>query len=166
MSDHPRALERDHPHDEGAAGWQPPVVMPTPSAAFLLMTLGRRVEARVAEELAAHGLTLRHLSALGHLAAEPNLSYSELSRRSGVTPQSMHATIDGLIRLGIVELASDGSQGKRAQLRVTARGMAALVATRATIRTLDDELFAALPDRRRADLTTDLLAVFTKAVGE
>jgi len=41
------------------------------SPAFLLMALGRRVRSQVEETLRGSGLTLRHVSALGHLASQP-----------------------------------------------------------------------------------------------
>ena len=66
---------------------------PAPNAAVLLIALGRRVGERVDARLAEHDLAYRHLSALGHLAHEPDLSYSELGRRVGVTAQSMGASI-------------------------------------------------------------------------
>ena len=67
------------------------------------------------------GLTLRHLGALGHLSHRPDLSYSDLARRAGITTQSMHATVRALEDLGAVSRTLAG-QGHPARLEITARG--------------------------------------------
>ena len=46
---------------------------------------------------------MRHFSALGHLAHQPGLSYSELARRDGITTQSMQSTLLQLQEMGAVE---------------------------------------------------------------
>jgi hypothetical protein len=63
------------------------------SVVLMLVGAGRFLQRRVDDELAALGLTLRHLSALGHLSHRPDLSYSDLARRARITTQSMHATV-------------------------------------------------------------------------
>ena len=45
------------------------------SVVLMLVGAGRFLQRRVDDELAALGLTLRHLSALGHLSHRPDLSY-------------------------------------------------------------------------------------------
>ncbi|MGL5851565.1 MAG: hypothetical protein ACRCZD_12355, partial [Phycicoccus sp.] len=67
----------------------PPTEPPSPSIA--LLTMGRLVERRVAAALDELGLTVRGFGALGHLAGDPGISFTELARRAGVTVQSMHA---------------------------------------------------------------------------
>jgi DNA-binding MarR family transcriptional regulator len=104
-----------------AEGTDQPEMMP-PNAAFLVMALGRRIRDRVDRDLRAHGISLRHLSALGHLYREPGISYSELARRAHVTPQSMMATLRGLEDRGAVERSSDPGRGRTATLHVTAEG--------------------------------------------
>jgi DNA-binding MarR family transcriptional regulator len=47
-------------------------------------------------------VTLRHLGALGHLARDPALSYSDLARRVAVTVQSMRSTIATLVDPGLL----------------------------------------------------------------
>ena len=73
------------------------------SPALLLMMLGRQVREKTDAELRNQGLSLRHLSALGHLAHQPGLSYSELARRDGITAQSMQSTLLQLQEIGAVE---------------------------------------------------------------
>lgn len=130
----------------------------TRSTALLFIAAGRTVQRRVETALAEHGLTLRHVGALGHLAANPNLSYSDLGRRAGVTAQSMHATVNRLEELGAVS-RQHGGHGRPARLEVTAHGRALLARAGEIAAALDDELLGTLPVADRADLARLLLAV-------
>jgi DNA-binding MarR family transcriptional regulator len=137
---------------------------PAPDVAFLLMALGRRVRDEVDARLDAHGLTYRHLSALGHLRREPDLSYSELARRAGVTVQSIQATVRGLIDLGAIEQVGAGGQGRRAQLQVTAHGRRLLTSGTDVVRDVGAGLTADLEPDQAAALTAALAAVFVREV--
>lgn len=91
------------------------------SITMLLVGAGRVAQRRLEESLREHGLTLRHLGALGHLARNPELSYSDLARRVAVTVQSMHSTIATLVELGAIEVGT-AERGRPARLRLTGRG--------------------------------------------
>jgi DNA-binding MarR family transcriptional regulator len=108
-----------------------------------LVVAGRAVEDVLGARLAPLGLSLRLLGALGHLARDEGLSYSDLARRARVTTQSMHATVGRLVDLGAVE-AADPGRGRRAGLRVTDRGRRLLADGQAALAALDGELSAAL----------------------
>jgi DNA-binding MarR family transcriptional regulator len=103
---------------DAAGGGVPPATSP----AFLLMTLGGRIREQVEEGLRAEGISLRHLSALGHLGPNPGMSYSELARRARITPQSMQATLNALEQRGAVVRDTDPGRGRTAELHVTAEG--------------------------------------------
>jgi DNA-binding MarR family transcriptional regulator len=139
---------------------QPPPGV-APSAAFLLSGLGRLVREAVEAELRAAGLSLRHLSALGHLAREPGLSYSELARRAGVTAQSMQATLRALEEAGAVERVTPAGRGRTAELRLTGHGRALLATGRARVDAVDDRLLGDLDPAEHAELTRLLLRAFT-----
>lgn len=130
------------------------------------MAVGRRVRARVDAALTEHGLTYRHLAALGHLAANPDLSYTELARRSEITTQSMQATLAQLQRRGAVEQRNQAKRGLRAQLRVTPTGLTLLRLGTAAIDHVDQQLLAGLPEDQRQALGPALLAVFTRMIRE
>ncbi|MCZ2821675.1 MarR family winged helix-turn-helix transcriptional regulator [Modestobacter sp. VKM Ac-2977] len=119
---------------------------PAASPAVLLVALGREAESRLGAALESSGLSLRLMGALGHLARQPGLSYTELARRARVTPQSMHATVAALIEAGAVAPAGPG-RGKRALLEVTDQGRRLLAAGQEAITAVDAELrsLAALP---------------------
>lgn len=100
-----------------------PAERPPPGRpALLLLALGRLVREEVERALDAKGLSLRHLSALGHLSREPGLSYSTLGRRAGVTAQSMQATVRQLEQIGAVRRVTPAGRGRTAELRVTDAG--------------------------------------------
>jgi DNA-binding MarR family transcriptional regulator len=108
-----------------------------------MVVAGRAVEDLLGARLAPLGLSLRLLGALGHLARDEALSYSDLARRARVTAQSMHATVSHLVDLGAVEAAGPG-RGRRAGLRVTDRGRRLLADGLAAVAAVDDELSAAV----------------------
>ena len=128
------------------------------SAVLMLVGAGRLLQRRLDEELAALGLTMRHLGALGHLSHAPDLSYSDLARRAGITVQSMHATLRGLEERGAVRRALPG-HGHAARLEITDAGRALLAAVRDTGQRLDRELLADLTDDQRDALRVALRAV-------
>ena len=126
--------------------------------AFLLMAAGRRIRERVEDELRADGVTMRHVSALGHLRRQPGLSYSELARRAGITVQSMQATLTSLEDAGAVE-RHGGGRGRAVTLTITARGEQLLAAATDAFDRADRDLAALLPPASAQDLTT-LLGAF------
>lgn len=126
--------------------------------AFLLMVAGRRIRERVEDELRADGVTMRHVSALGHLRREPGLSYSELARRAGITVQSMQATLTALEDAGAVE-RHGGGRGRAVTLTITPRGEQLLAAATDAFDRADRDLAALLTPASAQDLTT-LLGAF------
>ncbi|MGW6276280.1 MarR family winged helix-turn-helix transcriptional regulator [Kribbella sp. NPDC055071] len=129
---------------------------PPISPALLVMMLGRQFRDRTEAELRRQGLSMRHFSALGHLAHNPGLSYSELARRDRITTQSMQSTLRQLQELGAVERLTAPGRGRTADLKVTASGQELLDRCRAILNALDAELRTALgPD------ATDQLAVLS-----
>lgn len=137
-----------------------PTDPPPVSPAFLIMSLGRRLREDVEHTLAQHRISLRHLSALGHLAREPGLSYSELARRAGITAQSMQATLRHLEDLGAVERRTAPGRGRSAELHVTDRGAALRASGQQVITAADETLLAGLPADERVVLGRLLLQVF------
>jgi DNA-binding MarR family transcriptional regulator len=108
------------------------------------MMLGRQVREKTDAELRNQGLSLRHLSALGHLAHQPGLSYSELARRDGITAQSMQSTLLQLQEIGAVERLTAPGRGRTADLQVTESGLALLDRGRAVLRAADQRLLDAI----------------------
>lgn len=82
-------------------------------------------EAQLTEALKPLGLTTRKLGLLGHIRRTPDISFSELARRSGITVQSAHGAAAAFVEAGLVD---DGTAhaGAASSLRVTADGAALL----------------------------------------
>ncbi len=135
---------------------------PPESAVMLVILTGRALETRVNEALKAHGLSLRQLGVLGHLAGSPELSYTDLARRARVTVQSMHTTVAALVGLGAVR-APDSGRGRAAVLELTERGHELVRAGRTVVAELDGELAAALPAEDSDRLADDLLTILRAA---
>ncbi|GAA1014436.1 hypothetical protein GCM10009551_101790 [Nocardiopsis tropica] len=76
----------------------PPPFSPT----IMLLTLGRTWDAEYAEALKPLGLTTRKYGLLGHIRAVPDISFSELARRSRITVQSVHTAVAGFVAAGLV----------------------------------------------------------------
>jgi DNA-binding MarR family transcriptional regulator len=139
----------------------PPAAAPPPlNAAFLLISLGRMVREEVDEGLRPLDLSMRHLSALGHLSRQPGLSYSELARRAGITPQSMQATLRQLEQLQAVERRTTAGRGRTARLHVSPVGLDLIRQGQQVIQAVEDRLLADLPADQRAAFTLALASTF------
>ena len=107
---------------------------------------------------------MRHLGALGHLSHQPELSSSDLARRSRVTSQSMNATVRHLEEIGAVRRTLAG-QGRPARLEVTARGQELLDTAREIGLALDAEVTGDLSEAERATLMKVLLPLIGTGPG-
>jgi DNA-binding MarR family transcriptional regulator len=126
------------------------------STVMLVIMAGRRLREQLEERLADVGLSMRLLSALGHISRGADLSYSDLARRAGVTSQSMRATVLMLEETGAVARDLQG-QGHRARLELTDRGRSLLAEAQGIVRELDAEFLADVDESRRGALDEALL---------
>ncbi len=140
---------------------QPPI-----SPSLLLMMLGRRLREQAELDLRAQGLSMRQFSALGHLAHQPGLSYSELARRDGITTQSMQATLLHLEEIGAVERLSAPGRGRTADLQVTESGQVLLEKARDVLRAVDRRLADALGNDGADKLAGLTMQALTEIMGE
>jgi DNA-binding MarR family transcriptional regulator len=134
----------------GAASVPETTAPPPANAAFLAMTLGRRIREQIDGRLREQDISLRHLSALGHLHREPGISYSELARRAHVTAQSMQATLQQLEQRGAVERRTPAGRGHRAELYLTVEGQRLRDTGRHAIADANTDLLTALPAESHA----------------
>lgn len=140
-----------------------PAERPPPGRpALLLLALGRIVREEVERALEAQGLSLRHLSALGHLSREPGLSYSALGRRAGVTAQSMQATVRQLEQAGAVRRVTPAGRGRTAELRVTDAGRQLLREMDHAVGSVETPLLDGLTAEEQASLGTLLHRLLAK----
>ncbi|MFT2020372.1 MarR family winged helix-turn-helix transcriptional regulator [Streptomyces sp. 796.1] len=139
----------------------PSPALVAPRTGMLLLTAGRLMREEIDRALEARGLSLRHVSALGHLSREPGLSYSALARRAGVTAQSMQATVRQLERAGAVARQSPAGRGRTAELRVTARGRDMLSEVDGVLSATEEPLLAGLSAEERTVLAKGLHQVLS-----
>jgi len=132
------------------------------SPTIAVLTVARGVDLAFGRELEAHGLTIRKYGVLGHIAATPGLSMSDLGRRSGITVQSVHTLIRSLADAGYVESEVLGS-GLAAQVTVTSAGNAVLKRVAASLAELDARLFSS---EEMAALSDALAMVMTARLRE
>ena len=73
---------------------------------------------------ADEGLTSSRWQVLGAVVlAERPLTVPQIARRMGLTRQSVHATVDRLVRDGLLELAPNADHRRSALVRLTKRGV-------------------------------------------
>lgn len=77
---------------------------------------------------------------------------SELARRSGVTRQAVHQTIQELAQLGVLELAPDPTSQRAKLVVLTRRGKRLVVEAREIFRELEDTLEHRIGRKRVARL--------------
>ena len=126
---------------------------------MLLVLAGRTFRETAEAALRRHGLSLRVLSALGHLDSTPASSYSDLARRAGVTPQSMQATLTTMEAEGLVRREGESVRGQAVRLRVTSRGRRRLTEGRRAITDAHEGLLTTLNASARQQLTRLLLTL-------
>ena len=120
--------------------------MPTPpvSPLIALLTAARVWDAELTAALRPLGLTTRKYGLLGHIRSSPDVSFSELARRSRISVQSAHVSIAPLVEAGLVDDAT-AHAGASSALRVTAAGEAVLAAAAEVVVALDERLEGELP---------------------
>jgi DNA-binding MarR family transcriptional regulator len=79
-----------------------PTLPPPTSTSIVLLTLAHRIESELGAALAPLGLTVSRLGLLGHIAGVPGASFSDLSRMSGISVQSVHVAVKTLAGAGLV----------------------------------------------------------------
>lgn len=114
------------------------------SPVIALLAVSAMWEGQLAMALRELGISTRKFGLLGHIGAEPGISFSELARRSHITVQSAHTSVRTLVDDGLV---ADGTShaGAASDLRVTERGQDILDRARETVFELDSALNDRLP---------------------
>lgn len=98
----------------------------------------------------ADEVTASQTAALGRLLRHGESTVADLARAEGVRPQSMGATVQALVDLGLVDRRPDPADGRRTLVRATETGSRAREDAWTTrTRVLADRL-SALPEDDRA----------------
>lgn len=89
---------------------------------------------------------------LASLADEGEASQVELSRRTGIDPSDVVATLNEMAALGLVTRTRDASDGRRNVVALTARGRAELRRLDAVVAAIQERFLAPLTDAERRQL--------------
>ncbi|WP_043618927.1 MarR family winged helix-turn-helix transcriptional regulator [Nonomuraea candida] len=137
---------------------------PVTSASILVLTLARRVETELNAALAALDLTVSRLGLLGHIAAVPGASFSDLARMSGITVQSVHAAVKALAGAGLVR-DNTARAGAASAIEVTPDGDRLLRRAREAVAGVDERMFGETADPVLRQVGATLRAAFTAPPG-
>ncbi|MFT4051511.1 MAG: MarR family transcriptional regulator [Microbacterium sp.] len=114
------------------------------SPVIALLAVSAMWEGELSATLKDLGITTRKFGLLGHISADPGISFSELARRSHITVQSAHTAVRALVDDGLVEDATSHA-GAASDLHVTPKGAGVLLAARDRLADLDGALVKRLP---------------------
>ncbi|MEV6417859.1 MarR family transcriptional regulator [Kribbella sp. NPDC051718] len=108
----------------------------------------------LAEEplLRAHGLSMWGYGVLIHLAKEPGTNQLGLATAIGYDKSRLIALLDGLVEDGLVVREQDPADRRNRLVRLTPAGEARLVAVRAEIRAMEEELLGEFTAAERRSL--------------
>jgi DNA-binding MarR family transcriptional regulator len=134
-----------------------PEIDPTDLADAVLTMHGRLRRSLLASK--SDDVTASQTAALGRLLRHGPATIADLARAEGVRPQSMGATVQALVDLGLAERQPDPTDGRRAIVSATAAGRDARQTAWAARNHELAERFATLPeaDRRVVARAMDLL---------
>lgn len=123
---------------------------PPASTSIIVLTLAHRIEAELGAALAPLSLTVARLAVLGHIAAIPGASFSELARMGDISVQSVHTAVKSMVAAGLVRDRT-ARAGSASTIELTAKGRRLLRAAQQVVDEVDERLFGAEadPDRRR-----------------
>src|SRR6478672_11882658 len=140
--------------------------MPSPSLAAVLFLL--RAHARIEEQFgnalgSIHGLALKELLLLMHLAAAPKarLSRIDLAKRLPVSASTVTRMTQPMEKLGMVGRQSDPRDARLAYVVLTSAGQRLVKDSRATLERLSETLFRDRWSRQEIASLAELLGRLT-----
>ncbi|WP_225878034.1 MarR family winged helix-turn-helix transcriptional regulator [Spongiactinospora rosea] len=134
---------------------------PPTSPSIVVLTLARQVETRLNAALAPLDLTVGRFGMLGHIAAVPGISFSDLARMSGITVQSAHGAVRTLVGAGLVR-DNTARAGAASAIELTQEGARLLRAAKTALRGVDEELFGPDADPMRRRVAETIRTVLTQ----
>jgi DNA-binding MarR family transcriptional regulator len=125
--------------------------MPDAEATFIYMVgrVNQGIRREMRARLSECELSVAEYTTLSVLAARPELSNAQLSRRALVTPQSMIEILCQLEERGLVRRQVDPNHGRILRATLTAKGHEVLAIATPEVAALNEELFAGVPANQR-----------------
>ncbi|WP_432497737.1 MarR family winged helix-turn-helix transcriptional regulator [Kineococcus gypseus] len=124
-----------------------------------LIRAAHRVERRLTEVFADHGLSPVQFGVLCHLAAGTSPTQAQLARAVLVRPQSLSGVLDGLVERGLVGRRTERAKGRRNPLALTSAGHDLLAVVWPAVREADGPGRLGLGAAEAAELNRVLLRV-------
>ena len=125
--------------------------MPDEEASFIYMVgrVNQGVRREMRARLSECELSVAEYTTLSVLAARPELSNAQLSRRALVTPQSMIEILGQLEARDLVRRQVDPNHGRILRATLTPKGQEVLAIATPEVAALNEELFAGVPANQR-----------------
>jgi DNA-binding MarR family transcriptional regulator len=132
----------------GIAGPRKPLELAVTDLTQAIGLLVRRVRAAAA----SHELSLTESAVMKRLATDGPATTADLARAESMKPQSMGATIAALEERGMVERKPHPTDGRQANIELTAKGAAVLKSAREAKRTWLAQAITQLDEEERETL--------------
>ena len=136
-----------------------------PPLPYLLAYAHTCASRRADDALRPYGLTVRQAGLLAQLAAEPELTMSELARQLGVTRQSLHGMVGDLEAAGHL-CRESGVSARTRRLVLSASARRLLGRVRPVLRRVEVELVADLDPAEVATLHRLLQRILAQATDD
>ena len=135
----------------------------------LLLFVFHTFEARLLDAYAAAGFAgfrQVHLNVMRHIDSRKGTRIVDLAARAGVTKGAMGQLVEECVRLGMIELKPDPSDGRAKIVSYSAEGRRFMSVTRRAIERIERDFGTLLgPDRYRR-LRTDLMDLRERLIGQ
>lgn len=118
----------------------------SPRVSYMVARLDRLVRARISEGLRPYVVTVPQYTALGLLAARPELSNAQLARRSYVSAQAMHQLLGVLEKRGLIVRTASPEHGLIRLARLTAEGERLLAECDRAVDEVEAQVFGGLDE--------------------
>lgn len=141
---------------DGAFVLPEPMLDLTTFVVFQVMREARRLAANLSD-LAGDDLRVPHVTVLASLAEFGPAAQKDISCRLRIDPSDLVALLDDLERAGLATRSRDQRDRRRYTVAITPEGETRLRTRLSALRELDENLFAPLDQRERAELHSMML---------
>lgn len=135
------------------------------SSSVLIAILARGMRRRIERAIEPAGIRPRHLLVLTHLRSVGPAAQQTLIDVAGVDPSNLVGLLNELEDAGLIVRSRDRADRRRGVIELSRKGRNALDAVDRALRSVDDEVLAALADDERAELNALLARAADGAAG-